>query len=1026
MNSALNKLIFLIKEIEKKKLIYLDVVSPVRPFFALFLEKPLLYVVSDREKRKKVVSQLEALQSVAGKPFLVEGVKREEEFFGVKLQSNFRQKEVVAVVEAQDLHLEVEDLDYFLTHSFLLEKGKETRREEFLDLLFSLGYERQELVRERGEVAIRGEVVDLFPPHLPLPVRTYWWGNQIEKMKFFRPESQRTEEEVKTLFIPPRSGEFKTVPLFSSLKKEVKTIFWDGVIVEDLTLSSRQVFSGIGTQEAQVSFSLEVERIPSFWGKIDDLKDYLETSLWNKIFLLLPPEKLEILSSLLEEEKVDFGLNLEENKKVILFPGYLREGFGIPEIGLAFISSWEIFGKEFVPSPEVPKKSLVSLSSLSPGDYVVHEEEGIGIFRGWKEMTVEGIKRVYVEIEYGRGDILYLPADKIYLLQKYVGAGEEKPRINRLGKDEWARTKERAKRAAEKVAQDLVEVYARRQLEEGYSFSPDTPWQKELELSFPFLETPDQKKAIEEVKKDMESPRPMDRLICGDAGYGKTEIAIRAAFKAVMDGKQVAVLAPTTLLSEQHYVTFRERMKDFPVTVAVLNRFRTPQEQKSILKKVEKGEVDIIIGTHRLLQKDVFFKDLGLLIVDEEQRLGVRHKEQLKKLKSNLDVLTLTATPIPRTLYLSLLGLRDISVVETPPEARKPVYTLVMPRDKKVIKEALEREIEREGQVFYVCPRIRNLMPVKEELDDLIPGVKVALAHGRMGGKELEKVMEDFYRGKISVLLCTTIVGIGLDVPNANTIIVDPATLFGLAQLYQLRGRVGRFDREAYAYFLYPPRLTGEARERLEALLEFGATGSGMKLALRDLEIRGAGNILGMEQHGFIQEVGFSLYTRLLEEEIARLRGEEEISSITPHIDLKEEAYLPSFYLSRDSERFYFYQKLLGVRKEKEIEEIKEELEDRFGRLPRQAENLLQITKIRHYAKIAQIESIEEKDGELYFVASLPVLLGLSQYMEERGKEGRLFNYQGREAFKTKMLPLQDLVSLLEGMVIESVQWQSR
>ena len=1026
MNSGLGKLVSRIRGIEREKLIYLDTISPARPFFALFLEKPLLYVVSNEERKKKVFHQIEALRQIEGKYFSVQEVKREEEFFGVKLQDSFRQEKVIAVVEAQDLPLNVEDLDYFLTHSFLLEEGKETKREEFLDLLFSLGYERQELVREKGEVAIRGEVVDLFPPHLSLPVRTYWWGNRVEKIKFFRPETQRTEEEIKTLFIPPRSGEFKTVPLLSALKKEVKTIFWDGVTVEDFNLSSRQVFCGISTSQAEVSFSLEAERIPSFWGKINDLKNYLEESPWSKIFILLPPEKLEILSSLLEEEKVDFGLHPEEEKKVILSPGYLREGFGIPEAGLAFISSWEIFGKEFAPSRKIPREPLASINSLSPGDYVVHEEEGIGIFRGWKEMTVEGIKRVYVEIGYGGGDVLYLPADKIYLLQKYVGVGEEKPQINRLGKAEWNRTKERAKKAAEKVAQDLVEIYARRQLEKGHSFSPDTPWQKELELSFPFLETPDQKKAIEEVKKDMESSRPMDRLICGDVGYGKTEIAVRAAFKAVMDGKQVAVLAPTTLLSEQHYVTFRERMKDFPVSIAVLNRFRTPQEQKSILEKVEKGEIDIIIGTHRLLQKDVVFRDLGLLVVDEEQRLGVKHKEQLKKLKANLDVLTLTATPIPRTLYLSLLGLRDISVVETPPEGRKPVYTLVVPRDKKVIKEALEREIEREGQVFYVCPRIRDLTPVREELDNLLPGVKIALAHGRMGGKELEEVMENFYRGKISVLLCTTIVGIGLDVPNANTLIVDPATLFGLAQLYQLRGRVGRFDREAFAYFLYPPRLTAEARERLEALMEFSTTGSGMKLALRDLEIRGAGNILGMEQHGFIQEVGFSLYTRLLEEEIARLRGEEEISPINPHIDLKEEAYLPSSYLSKDSERFYFYQKLLGVRKEKEIEEIKEELEDRFGHLPRQAKNLLQITKIRHYAKIAQIESIEEKDGELYFVASLPVLLGLSQYMEEKGREGKLFNYQGREAFKIKMVPLRELVSLLEGMVVESVQWQSR
>ncbi|MCX6088896.1 MAG: helicase-related protein [Candidatus Atribacteria bacterium] len=509
-----------------------------------------------------------------------------------------------------------------------------------------------------------------------------------------------------------------------------------------------------------------------------------------------------------------------------------------------------------------------------------------------------------------------------------------------------------------------------------------------MELAFPYVETPDQKKAIEDVRYDMELVRPMDRLICGDVGYGKTEIAIRAAFKAVMGGKQVAILAPTTILSEQHFVTFRDRLKGFPVRIEVVNRFRTSAEQKQIVEQLHKGEIDILIGTHRLLQKDILFHDLGLVVVDEEQRFGVMHKERLKKMKSTVDVLTLTATPIPRTLYLSLTGIRDISVIDTPPEGRKPVHSVVAPRSPKMIREAIEYELTRGGQVFYVCPRIKNLLGIREELESLLPGRRLAVAHGRLSGPELERVMGEFYDGKIEILLCTTIIEIGLDIPNANTLIVDPTTFFGLSQLYQLRGRIGRFDREAFAY--------------------------GYKLAMRDMEIRGAGNIIGEQQHGFIQEIGFSLYNRMLQDEIARMKGEKAEDSLPPSITLREEAYLPVWYMGGENERFSYYQRFLAIRNFNDLTELQKELEDRFGHLPQEVKNLIKITKLRYYGKIAQVEDIEEKNGELYIVAPLDCLVRLGERFRARGWKGILTTFHSKPALKMPLIGIDALITAFD------------
>lgn len=993
--------------LHEKRTLSLPLPVSLASLLALFLgeEYPVLQVVPHGEERARAFAELQTFARFFGLDVpLFEG-NLEGAFRGVMLQKELEtHRRGVLVLAVSDLRKDVEELSYFLSHSFVLEKNAHVDREKLLELLLFLGYERVDTVRKAGEIAVRGEVLDLFPPHLEEPVRTYWWGNVLERMRTFDPETQRTREDVESLFIPPRSGEFRMVELRKVLERWVKVVLWEGVSLEGGVFSvPYEVYFGL--QEGE-RVALPVECVPSFRGDLGACLRFIRETKARVVFFL-PEGKRALLAEVVRNERIG-------EEKGLFFEGFLRRGFALNQ--WVFLGEEDVFGYTFARGRE--RKSIAPqelLTSLSPGDYVVHEEEGIGIFQGLREMVVGGIRRVYLEIAYAGGDKLYVPVENAHLVEKYIGVGEARPEIHRLGRDDWKRTKERVRRSVEKVARDLLELYARRHIEKGHAFSPDTSWQRELELSFPFLETPDQKRAIEEVKRDMESPRPMDRLVCGDVGYGKTEVAVRAAFKAVMDGKQVAVLAPTTLLSEQHYLTFTERMKNFPIRIAVLNRFRSPREQEEILEKTARGEIDILIGTHRLLQKDVRFKDLGLLIIDEEQRFGVMHKEHLKKLRTNIDVLTLTATPIPRTLYLSLLGIRDISVIETPPEGRKPVYTLVLPRNLRTIEEAIRRELARGGQVFYVCPRIRDLFQVEQEIRSLFPDLSLAVAHGRLRGRELERIMEAFYRGDVPVLLSTTIVEIGLDVPRANTIIVDFAPFFGLAQLYQLRGRVGRFDQEAYAYFLYPKNLTPEARERLEALLEFGGTGSGMKLALRDLEIRGAGNILGTEQHGFIQEVGFSLYMKLLEEEIARQRGEDTLfSGPEPVLRLREEAFIPSSYIENETERLRFYQRLFIARTEKDREELAEEMEDRFGRMPEEVRRLFEIARLRSYAKITQVASVEERGDGIYLTAPLEVLVWCREEGKKLGIEGMIVADEARVFLRFPRVPAATLCTLLE------------
>ena len=589
-------------------------------------------------------------------------------------------------------------------------------------------------------------------------------------------------------------------------------------------------------------------------------------------------------------------------------------------------------------------------------------------YRGVVRKAVAGAERDYLHLEYAEGDALFVPTDQIHLVQRYVGVEGHTPRIHRLGTADWEREKRRVREATEQVARELLELYARRQAARGFAFSPDTPWQRELEASFEFEETPDQWKAIEDVKRDMESPKPMDRLVAGDVGYGKTEVAVRAAFKAVMDGKQVAVLVPTTLLAQQHWQVFRTRFAAFPVRVEMVSRFRSPRDVRRVLEDLAAGTVDVVIGTHRLLQKDVRFKDLGLVIIDEEQRFGVLHKERLKQLRASVDVLTLTATPIPRTLHMSLVGLRDMSLMETPPDARQPIRTTVAEWSEALVQEAIRRELARGGQVYVVHNRVNTIERAARRVQALVPEARVAVAHGQMPESQLERVMLDFVAGRYDVLVCTTIVEIGLDIPRVNTILVEEAHTLGLAQLYQLRGRVGRADQQAYAYLLYPrgAQLGEEARARLEALREFVALGSGIRLAMRDLEIRGAGNLLGPEQHGHMAAVGFDLYTRLLDEAIRRLRGEFVEEAPDPVVELRVSAYLPESYVPQERERLAAYRRLATARSPQEVVAVEEELRDRYGPLPEPARNLVQVAALREMARGLGISAlVRESRGVL-------------------------------------------------------------
>ena len=683
-------------------------------------------------------------------------------------------------------------------------------------------------------------------------------------------------------------------------------------------------------------------------------------------------QKEELISKI--EEKLDKTIIVKSKERIITITiGKLTAGFENHEISQIVISADDLIDggkrKKTLANKAYREGEKVVFADLKIGDYVVHRNYGIGIYIGVNTVTADKTTKDYIKIKYQNDDILYVPTNQLDSIRKYIGGDAISPKINKLGSKEWSETKARVKKNLREVARDLIELYAKREKAKGYAFSKDTPWQAEFEGKFPYQETDDQLRCIEEVKKDMETPRPMDRLLCGDVGYGKTEVAIRAAFKAVMDQKQVAYLVPTTVLADQQYQEFKNRMKDFPIKVELLNRFKTAKYQKEVVKKLKLGEVDIVIGTHRLLSKDVEFKDIGLLIIDEEHRFGVKAKEKIKQYKENIDVLTMTATPIPRTLHMSIVGIRDMSVIYEPPQNRKPVQTYVLEYDQEVVQEAITRELERDRQVFYIFNNVENIERKAREISNLIPEAEVAFAHGRMSGSQIEDIMKDFIEKKTNVLVCTTILESGIDIPNANTIIVENADRMGLAGLYQIRGRVGRGERQGYAYITYKrdKMLSEVADKRLKAIKEFTEFGSGFKIAMRDLEIRGAGSLLGEIQSGHLEQVGYDTYCNLLDEVIKEMKGIKVEEEYDIQIDLNVTSYIPDEYISDGSQKIEIYQDIALCKNEEDIQNVIDEIIDRFGNMPGELENLLDIARIKYLAKQKYITKIASKKQAVVF-----------------------------------------------------------
>ena len=740
----------------------------------------------------------------------------------------------------------------------------------------------------------------------------------------------------------------------------------------------------IVTNRQAEKYTFNYRQINYYKSEIENL--FEDIKRWNKeqksIYVMVSTkEKAKKLKEILEkeeiactiDEKLDKTIIVKSTEKIVTITiGKLPNGFENFEINQVVVSADELIEgkkKKTFANKAYKEGEKVVFADLEIGDYVVHKNYGIGIFIGVNTITADGTTKDYIKLKYKDDAILYVPTSQLDSIRKYVGGDAINPPINSLGSKDWIKTKEKVKKNLSAVAKELIELYAKREKAKGYAFSKDTPWQSQFENSFPYQETDDQLRCIEEVKKDMENQRPMDRLLCGDVGYGKTEVAIRAAFKAVMDHKQVAYLVPTTVLAQQQYEEFRDRMAEFPIKVDILNRFKSKKYQDEVVKKLKLGEVDIVIGTHRMLSKDVEFKDIGLLIIDEEHRFGVKAKEKIKEYKSNIDVLTMTATPIPRTMHMSIVGIRDMSVIYEPPHNRKPVQTYVLEYDQEVIKEAIIKELERDGQVFYIYNRVDTIQKKADEISRLVPEAKVSYAHGRMSGNQIEEIMQDFIDKKSNVLVCTTILESGIDIANANTIIVENADRMGLAALYQIRGRVGRSDRQAYAYITYrkDKMLSEEADKRLKAIKEFTEFGSGFKIAMRDLEIRGAGSLLGEIQSGHLEQVGYDTYCNLLDEVVKELQGTEIEPDIDIQIDLNVTSYIPDEYIEDSAQKIEIYQNIALCRKEEDIQNVVDEIIDRFGNMPAELENLLDIARIKYLAKPFSISKIASKRTAVVF-----------------------------------------------------------
>ncbi|WP_226671275.1 transcription-repair coupling factor [Metabacillus litoralis] len=968
--------------------------------------------------------------------------------------------------------------DHWKKNQYKLTVGQDIDVDNYIHQFVLLGYERVDMVSSPGEFSVRGGIIDIYPLTEDHAVRIELFDTEIDSIRSFNIEDQRSISMLKTVTIGPaveviineeskiRSIEAIETGLAKSLKKmkndqqkellveniqydlermrnnqfsqdifKYSSLFYetpaslldyvpkDSIIVLDEVSRIQETYEQLDREEAEwythlleegkifqdvkishsyvdvmtkskqplIYMSLFLRHVPhtspqnilnlsckqmqSFHGQMHLLKTELER--WQKsqyavVFLGVNEERAKKLELVLEDYEIN--ATIQKNTNVLtsggisIIEGDLQTGFELPMQKLAVITEEELFKKRVKKQVRRQKLSnaerIKSYSELEIGNYVVHVNHGIGKYVGIETLEINGIHKDYLNIKYHGSDQLYVPVDQIDQVQKYVGSEGKEPKIYKLGGSDWRRVKKKVESSVQDIADDLIKLYAEREASEGYAFSPDGEMQKEFELAFPYQETDDQIRSIIEIKKDMERIRPMDRLLCGDVGYGKTEVAIRAAFKAIADGKQVALLVPTTILAQQHFETVRERFQDYPINVGLLSRFRTRKEITETNKGLSNGTVDMVIGTHRLLSKDIKYKDLGLLIIDEEQRFGVTHKEKIKQLKANVDVLTLTATPIPRTLHMSMLGVRDLSVIETPPENRFPVQTYVVEYNGGLVRESIEREMARGGQVFFLYNRVEDIERKADEISMLVPDARVTYAHGKMTENELESVMLGFLEGEYDVLVSTTIIETGVDIPNVNTLIVNDADKMGLSQLYQLRGRVGRSNRIAYAYFTYRKDkvLTEVAEKRLQAIKEFTELGSGFKIAMRDLSIRGAGNLLGSQQHGFIDSVGFDLYSQMLKEAIEERQTEApKEKPIDVEIDLPLDAYLPQDYIVDGRQKIDMYKRFRSISSILELEELQEEMIDRFGEYPVEVGYLFSIARLKVFAMQERVESIKQE-----------------------------------------------------------------
>ncbi|MBN1072867.1 transcription-repair coupling factor [Clostridium botulinum] len=1024
----------------------------------------------------------------------------------------------------------------FAKYSMTIKQGTEVDFNEISLKLIESGYERVEIVESKGQFSVRGGILDIFPTCSTYPYRVELFGDEVESIRTFNSESQRSIDKVKSFKVFPAKEIIVSQESMTKAKElilnEFKEISLNNKEKERIEKLEKVVKSNIESLEENLTFETIDSYLPYFYDEIESFFDYFKDYLFimndvkrckgklessylefaenftsflergdilpgqekllinehdtldkfeesNILFFetlnntekfLRPFTSIELKQTTLSNYQGQLDILIEDilDKKskgyktvilsgtkvrgerlvdtlrdrgvessyrdkieqiqfgeVVITCGNQLKGFEYPEYKVCVISDKEVFGeakRKLKPKNKKKKgiSKIKSFNELKPGDYVVHVNHGIGVYKGIKQIDVSGHKRDYLDIVYDKGDKLYVPVEQLDLIQKYIGSEGKSPKVTKLGGAEWQKAKAKVRKSINDIAEDLVKLYATRSTIKGHKFSKDTQWQRQFEDEFPFEETPDQLTSLEEIKKDMESDKVMDRLLCGDVGYGKTEVALRAAFKAVMDGKQVALLVPTTILAEQHYKNMKKRFSDFPIKIDMVSRFRTAKEQKATIQRLKEGNVDILVGTHKLVSKDIQFKDLGLLIVDEEQRFGVSQKEKIKNIKKNVDVLTLSATPIPRTLHMSLTGARDISVIETAPEERYPVQTYVVEQNDQLIRDAILREIGRGGQVYFVYNRVEDINEMARYVQELVPESKVSVTHGQMTERQLEKEMISFMDQESNVLVCTTIIETGIDIPNVNTIIVYNSDKMGLSQLYQLRGRVGRSNRIAYAYLLYAKDkvLTEVAEKRLKALKDFTELGSGFKIAMRDLEIRGAGNIMGSSQHGHMASVGYDLYCRMLEDTIKIIKGEISKEPIETTVEIKIDAFISEDYIEDEIQKIEIYKKIAAIEDIEDYNDIKEELEDRYSKIPEPVHNLMDIAYIKSIAKKLFIEEIKEMPKEIRFkfASGEDEYKKLFKILMENYKENIILKF-GTEpyfSFKTQDMKKEDNLVLLK------------